>query len=430
MIYLIKNRLRSFLFKNMDKQEIKVFSLLSAAFFFIIGAYWTIRSLKNAILKDTVGVSSIPTAKKLSVVAIICLLLVYSKLVDRIPKHRLFFIVCTFYSACFFTIAYLFSNQGFVNPSWLGFASYSIIESFGSVVVALFWTLVATTVDISSAKRGYAVVFASGQIGALLGTTLVTKAEFFGIPMLICISATIALFIPRIIKKFVMTSCKSKPACVTKKPAKTGLLEGVRLLATKPYLLGIFAIVAMYEIVVTIFDFQMQILANQEYGTAAYAAFNAFYGQLVTIIACMFAFFGTRFFIKKFGFRFCLTFFPIVVASLVCYFYMFPSLWAALTGMVTIKALSYGFNNPVKEIIYLPTSDDIKFKAKSWIEMFGNRSSKAGGATINGVLSDIPQGFVTYGLIISLSVVGVWLMVALLMGGAFSRLVKKQRVVK
>jgi AAA family ATP:ADP antiporter len=186
----------------------------------------------------------------------------------------------------------------------------------------------------------------------------------------------------------------------------------------------------LYEIVVTIFDYQMQILADGRYSAASYASFNAFYGQLVTLVACLFAFLGTRFFINRFGFRFCLVLFPSIIALLVGYFYFNPSLWVALSCMVAIKALSYGFNNPIKEIIYIPTSNDIKFKAKGWIEMFGNRSSKAGGATINGALGSISNGFMNYAAIISLAAIGAWIVVAVLMGQTFSRLVKSRKIVR
>jgi len=429
----IKQKIQLFLFGEIASEEAKKFSLLSLTFFFIIGSYWLMRALKNALIKDTVGVCGIPMAKKFSVVAMICLLLVYTKLLGKVTKHRLFYIICVFYSMCFFGIAYGTAFPSMVNPNWFGFASYSLIESFGSLTVALFWAFVATTVTISTAKRGYAIIFASGQFGALLGTTLVTRAEFFGIPFLCCVSACAALVVPFLIKKFILLvkqnstnedKCINNPEC-----SKAGLFEGFKLLVTKPYVLGIFLIASLYEIVVTIFDYQMQLLADKYYSTAAYASFNAFYGQLVTIVACLFAFLGTRFFIKRLGFRLCLMIFPLIVAALICHFYITPSLWVALGSMVTIKALSYGFNNPVKEIIYIPTSDAIKFKAKGWIEMFGNRSSKAGGSTINGVLSKLPQGFVEYGLIISLGVISIWVIVALLMGNAFTRLIKDKKIV-
>ena len=120
----------------------------------------------------------------------------------------------------------------------------------------------------------------------------------------------------------------------------------------------------------------------------------------------------------------------MIVGCLVGLFYVIPSLSVALGCMVIIKALSYGFNNPVREIVYIPTSDAIKFKAKAWVDMFGNRFSKGGGAGVNAALQNIPNGFATYGILISMSLVGFWVVVALIMGSVFTRLVKTKQVIE
>jgi AAA family ATP:ADP antiporter len=410
----------------------KKFGFLSLIFFFIVGSYWTLRPLKNALVKMSVGVSAIPMAKMFSVIMMIVLLLFYTKLVDSVAKHRLFYIVCAFYAASFLGIAYFIAHPTLISPKWLSFVSYALIESFGSLTIALFWSFVATTVNITSAKKWYAIIFACGQLGALFGTTCVRYIDFFGFPLLICIGSAGIMVIPLLVRKFV-TMMEAVHEDDVHEPAhvKPGLFEGVKLIVTKPYVFGIFAIAMLYEIVATIFDYQMQILADKQFSATAYAAFNAFYGQLVTVVACIFAFVGTRFFIRKLGVRTCLLLFPSVIAVVFCVFYAAPTLHVALASMVTIKALSYGFNNPVKETMYVPTSDSIKFKAKSWIDMFGNRSSKAGGATINGALNSASgNGFILYAVLISLSVIGIWVAVAFFMGQAFSRLAKRGRIVR
>ena len=50
--------------------------------------------------------------------------------------------------------------------------------------------------------------------------------------------------------------------------------------------------------------------------------------------------------------------------------------------MLLLKGFSYCLNNPCKEILYQPTSSSVKFKAKSWIDIFGQRGSKALGLAL------------------------------------------------
>ena len=71
---------------------------------------------------------------------------------------------------------------------------------------------------------------------------------------------------------------------------------------------------------------------------------------------------------------------------------------------LVMKALSYALNNPCKEIMYIPTSKDVKFKAKSAIDMFGGRSAKAVGA---GVAALATQSFII-GPVVSFAFIGLW----------------------
>ena len=51
-------------------------------------------------------------------------------------------------------------------------------------------------------------------------------------------------------------------------------------------------------------------------------------------------------------------------------------MWATFAAMMIITATSYAVNNPVKEMMYIPTSKDAKFKAKGLVDMIGGRGGK------------------------------------------------------
>ena len=56
--------------------------------------------------------------------------------------------------------------------------------------------------------------------------------------------------------------------------------------------------------------------------------------------------------------------------------------WKRSSGHALLKG-STALNVPCKEILYQPTSSNVKFKAKSWIDVFGARGSKALGVVTN-----------------------------------------------
>src|SRR5690606_771053 len=49
----------------------------------------------------------------------------------------------------------------------LGYTWYLFVESFGSLVVALFWAFAADTTEPTQAKRGFPLVVAIGQFGGI-----------------------------------------------------------------------------------------------------------------------------------------------------------------------------------------------------------------------------------------------------------------------
>jgi AAA family ATP:ADP antiporter len=78
--------------------------------------------------------------------------------------------------------------------------------------------------------------------------------------------------------------------------------------------------------------------------------------------------------------------------------------------------------------MYIPTSKDIKFKTKGWIDMFGSRSMKAIGSLVNNTFKESTQTLLTYGTVMSLGVVFTWIFVAAYVGKTFEKLTKENKI--
>jgi len=300
-------------------------------------------------------------------------------------------------------------------------------------MVALFWSFTASCTNAESAKKGFPLIIFGAQFGSILGPTIDTYAEEIGMANLMlcacvgifCIGVMIKIFMI-----FVGEQENTKSQNSRKPTNQTGMLEGLRLLVTKPYVLGIFCIATFHEIVSTIVDFQMKLTARQTHATPeSFASFMGHFGQTVNIITMLMALFGTTYLMQKYGLRFCVILFPVLVGIVLTGIYLNPSINMVFMGMVAIKSLSYGLNNPSKEMMYIPTTKDVKFKAKGWIDTFGSRSSKAGGALINNSLKHSMTALLAYGTIISLGVIAVWIVVAMFVGTKYQTLTDEGKVI-
>jgi len=214
------------------------------------------------------------------------------------------------------------------------------------------------------------------------------------------------------------------------KKAKVGALEGLRLMFTYPYLLGIFAVISIYEIIVTIFDYYLKYLASHEYAAEAYTAYLGKFGVYVNTVAAICIFLDVNRIGRKLGLRTALIVTPVVIGITVVVLKMSPNLATAFWIMVFAKALNYALNQPTKEQLYIPTTKETKYKAKAFVEMFGSRGSKASGSAINMFNTLLkPETFVLFTTIASLGLVGVWLYTAIYLGNKYKEAVDKNTVV-
>jgi ATP:ADP antiporter, AAA family len=459
-----------YFYPDLKKEELRKFSLLSLIFFLIIGSYWLLRLLKYTIFLKIAFPESLgwlpeqgrllqPVAKFWSPLVVMGLVLIYSKLVDILKKHQLFYLLCSFYSLIFAgTAAVLFARE------WLGVAaigkwplalagwvSFFAIESFGSLVVALFWSFTNSITDSETAKRGFPAIVAAGQGGAIAGSCSLLFSPYIGTlwPILFFASLFVAAVIPTV-HYFIKVMPPSqlvgnKEAALTEKRKEgffEGFVSGLTLLLNRPYLLGVLVVSTFYEAISQIVEYQMQAQASMSAAYAsdiAFARFMAIYGICINVLSFLIALLGTSYILKRFGVRVSLLVYPgaffITLAALIIYFiFAQPSptalLWLTFGAMVIIKGMGYAVNNPTKEMMYIPTSKDAKFKSKGWIDTFGSRFAKAGGAQVSNAFKYNLNQLMLYGSFFGFGLIGIWISAALYVGRKNEQLVKEGKIIE
>jgi AAA family ATP:ADP antiporter len=423
------------LWGDLSKDEVKKFGLLTLTFLFIIGSYWTMRPLKDVFFMKIVGKTYLPYVKMLALFVLIPLVMVYAKLVDRFEKDKLFYIICTVYAVVYFIFSFLIMHptMGLANPvtspsRLLGWIIYLTVDSFGVLVTSLFWSFVTSTTETVSAKKGYALILGGAQVGSIIGPTLSTKASVIGIQTLVFISIGGILAIMAMIKLVVHLGFGAN---VVKEEIKqpTGMFEGLRLLLSKPYLLGILGVSTLFEVIGNIMEYQMLFSADVVYKTPEkIAEFLGLVGQCVNIVPLVVSLLGASLIIRKLGLTFGLVAFPFIMGIFVLNVLFHNGLWSLFFAVVCAKGLSYGLNNPCKEIMYIPTSKDVRFKAKSWIDVFGGRTAKGTGAGVCAFFSEM-SSLMLWGSIISLGVIAFWIPVAFFVGQTNKKLVQENKII-
>lgn len=451
-----------FNFGDFNKEEFKKFLRMGVIFALIIGVYWTLRPLKDAIFIQLVDKLQLPYAKTISVLALLPLVMVYTKLLEKNSRERMLMILPAFYGITVLLFSGLMllaqaPNEEiatramipYVATKVLGYVWYVFVESFGSLVVALFWAFAADTTDPTSAKRGFPLVVAIGQMGGI-----VSPYGIGGLPhrlglhtdalSMVILGVLILSIIPlvkyflRVTPSHLLASFHGKNEVEVEKEQEPGFLEGLKLMLKHKYLMGIFAANFIYEVIVTIFDFNFKIAAGAEYSGVALSNYLSVYGSSVNIVSLLCLLLGISNVTRYLGVGVALAAMPVIVGLALFGFLSLDSLSFLFVLMVGSKAVNYALNGPALKQLYIPTTPDVKFKAQAWIETFGSRASKEAGSIFNMLLTPLQTTFGaiagrSYYLLMSgalgFPLLMLWFVTAIYLGRTFKKSIDSKTVV-
>lgn len=435
---------------------------MGVIFALMIGVYWTLRPLKDAVFIQLVDKLQLPFAKTVSVIALLPLVIFYTKLLEKTSREKMLVILPVFYGVA--VVFFSFLMMWFQAPAEtiasrpffflaatkvVGYLFYVFVESFGSLVIALFWAFATDTTNAGPAKKGFPLVVAIGQMGGII-----FPYSIGGLPhrlglstdalSMMCLGVLTILIVPmvryflRATPSHLLTSFHGKNEAAVESKQEPGFLEGLKLLLKNRYLLGIFGVNFIFEVVVTIFDFNFKVSASSVYSGVALSNYLSIYASSVNIVSLLCLLLGISNVTRFLGVGVALAAMPFILGGALLGFLSLNSLTFLFALMVGSKAINYALNGPALKQLYIPTTPDVKFKAQAWIETFGSRSSKQAGSMFNMSLAPLQTAFGTLAgkshyLMLSgalcFPLLGLWLVIAIFLGRSFRKAIHGNTVI-
>jgi AAA family ATP:ADP antiporter len=437
------------------REEFKKFGFLGLIFIFTIAVYWFLRTGKDGIFNTIVGFHMQPVAKFASMFFTFPLTFFYGYLVDKFPKHRVFYAISVIYSIGSMLFAFLLAHEtiGLANnvaDTWriLGWAYYLFVESFGSIMVVLFWTYAADVTSPEAGKRWFPFLSFMAQFGQLTGSAV--NAGYFGnylikSKLMICSVAILAIggMVYLFKRAIPADQLKSYNDTVKEtKKEKVSQLESFKLIISQPYLLGVFLSIIIFEVINTLFDFKFKdlvstVIAEQgftgiEAGEMKTRMFDQWVGRMgvyAAVLAICSYLLGLGNIGRKLGLTASLVTLPILLIGVSIMLGFSHSLWLAFAATVMAKGINYVLYQPSKEQLYIPVSKDAKYKSKVIIDTMGSRFSKSLGSGVNLVKGYAPALFPFISLFSCVGLCGVWILVSIYLGRKYNEAVAKNTVV-
>lgn len=452
------------MFGSFEREEYKKFLRMGLIFTTLIGSYWTMRPLKDAIFSELVGAAAIPWAKTASLIILIPTVMFYTRLLDKYSREKMFYILSAFYGITLLLFALVFispiglgsaeeiaarSGAVAILDDALGYLWYVYVESFGSLIIALFWAIASDTTMPESAKKGFPFVVCLGQIGGIVGPRYLSRLPRYlnfetsalTVAIVGCFVLLVSAFFTYFLKAtpaHLLTSFHGKNEATEKKEQEPGFLEGLKLVLAHNYLISMFAVYFFYEFIVTIFDLHFKFAAASQYKGLALAEYLSHYGSMVNTVALLCLLLGVSNITRYLGITIALVILPIIIFGALIGFNIISHLEFLFWLMVGSKAINYALNGPTMKQLYIPTTHDVRFKSSAWIETFGSRASKEGGSLFNMLLGPLTT---KYGVVagramhamwasyVGYAMVAVWVFIAAFLGKTYNRAIEEKRVV-
>jgi ATP:ADP antiporter, AAA family len=350
--------------------------LFFANLFLLLTAYYILKVIREPLILLGGGAVSRSYARGMQAGLLFLVIPVYSALANRVEPARLVkwifgvFVLCL---AVFFALGNAGVTVGFAFFVWLGI--------FSTLSIAQFWSLANDIMTESEGKRLFPIIAAGGTIGGILGAQIAARAIEWLHPFQLMLLAAALL------AGCMLLTHKSHGAGLGhRERVPDGPVQardergGFTLLVSDRYLLLIGLSVLFLNFVNTTGDFILAEMVNARAQTVAVAArrhfIGAFYGDFQTWVSTLTAVIqivvvGRVF--KKVGVGGALLFLPLLAITGYGTAALVPLLGIVATVKVVENSTDYSLQNTIQQALFLPTSRDAKYKAKSAIDTFSVR---------------------------------------------------------
>ncbi|HET6779250.1 MAG TPA: MFS transporter [Gemmatimonadales bacterium] len=449
------------LFADVRNGEGATALLLAVNVFLLLATYYCIRPVREALILSTEGGPELKSYLAAGqAILLLGLVPAYGALADRLPRRRLLNTVTTFFIVClviFYGLTRAETSVAAIFFLWVGI--------FNLMIVAQFWSFANDLYTKEQGERLFAIVAVGASLGAVLGARLAAfLIPVFGLPQLLLVAAgllALAISISNLIDARERAKHEAHlPVQMTtaELPAATGeyqihthedsekltvSLPGVstasrsgtfRLVFGNRYLLLIALLILFVNWVNTTGEYilgravkdaaEAAVAAGMAGGLSESEYIGQFYSEflfVVSLAALVLQLFVVSRLIKYVGVRVGVMVLPVLAFAGYAILAFVPLL--ALVRLVKIaeNATDYSIQNTVRNVLFLPTTRDEKYKAKQAIDSFFWRAGDVLSAALVFVGVSM-LGFGTRGFSqANLVLTAIWLLLAFAVGREYTR---------
>jgi AAA family ATP:ADP antiporter len=405
--------------------------LLTVNVFCLLSAYYVLKPLRESlILAMAAGAEYKSYMSGAIAILLFGLVPAYGKLVDRLPRIKLVIGVSLAFAA-----QLLLFYVAIAMPSLranLGLFFYAWVGVFNVMVVAQFWAYANDLYNKEQGDRLFPMVAIGASVGAAIGSKgAKLLIQGLGEPSMLLVGAFLlvvcsALF--WLVERREGKPTAQEPAAGSDGKSRKG---GFALVLSHRYLLLLALFSLVYNWVNSNGEYMLSKLikddvevliakgqlAVEDKGNAIGAAYADFFFY-VNVAGVVLQTFVVSRLVKWFKLPTAFLFMPVLALGNAFVFAFVPIVALAKAGKTAENATDYSLNNTLRQMLWLVTSPDMKYKAKQVVDTFCVRIGDVCSAVSVYLAVDLLGFSVPRFAWISIALAGLWLVLA----GAIGRL--------
>jgi len=403
--------------------------IMTANVFLMLTAYYLIKPVREALI---LALESGAEYKSYMSAAIAVVLLfavpAYAKIVDKLPRRKLVVGV-----SLFFALHLMLFFAASLSPalrSEMGLLFYLWVGIFNMMVVAQFWAFANDIYGVEQGKRIFPLIALGASLGAAVGSKIASGLiPLFGLfPMLLVAAALLATCAALFLLADAREAARSKDVqallAVVSTPPKSGA-GAFQIVFQHRYLLLIAAFSLVFSWVNSNGEYLLgklikaaavEAVGRNEIASSGVGAYiGAAYGEFffyVNVLGVLLQSFVVSRLIRWIGIGPAFFVLPVIALADASAVAFVPLLAVLRIGKVAENATDYSLNNTLRQMLWLVTTREMKYKAKQAVDTFCVRMGDVSSALL------VYAGTAFFGFtvrkfsIVNVALVGLWLVLA------------------
>jgi AAA family ATP:ADP antiporter len=361
--------------------------MLTSLFLLLVG-YYVLKTVREPLVLVTGGAELKSYAAAGQAVALMGFVPLYSWLASRLERLKLIVCVLVFFVVCI----ELFFVGGHLRVPMLGFFFYIWVGIFSLATIAQFWSYANDVYRKDVGDRLFPLIAVGQTAGALVGSKVVELLFKARVDPFWMMQIAAVLLIVHLALYWIVNRREAGARAATAAPVPVAGRSGFALVLESPYLLMIGALLILLNAINTLGEYVLgSFVKKASLGLADPTSFigeyMANYFLWVNIVALLIQAFLVSRIVRYAGIAGVVLALPVVAIGT----YGLAAVGVTLVTMRWAKtaenSVDYSIMNTAKQMLWLPTTREQKYKAKQAIDTFFVRTGDlvAAGVVFLGV---------------------------------------------